>query len=237
MARTFLWVSFFFAAMLSLTAGSALADTLTLENGGTVTGSFTYDATTNAVLAWNFTTTAGGGFGGENYLGPGVAGSGVVVLTNQDGDQVFGFDATQGATGEVDELDIVISCNGVINCAQQATAGNSFAITSGPNFFPSASCPNLGTATGFCIASGLQNQVPGGLIPEDLIGPGNFITITDPTCPTTDSCFTMTLSSTSTGTVFSGSGGGGGNNNVPEPSSLLLSVLGLAAFALRRACS
>lgn len=170
--------------------------------------------------------------GHHRYPGPSpmsiLGSSGAVVLTNQDGDQVFGFDSVQ-SNGNVDELDIVLSCNGVLNCAKQATAGNSFAVPTG---FPP--CPNPGMTTGFCIASGLQHQVPGGLIPEDLISAGNFLTITDPTCPSTDSCFTMTLSTTSTGTVFSGGGGGGNNNGVPEPSTLLLSALGLGALALKR---
>jgi hypothetical protein len=224
LARVAVWL----AALIFFPTGAAMADTLTLQNGGTVTGSFTYDATANSVVSFNFTTTAGGGFGNESYIGPVLGSSGAVVLTNQDGDQVFGFDSVQ-SNGNVDELDIVLSCNGVLNCAQQAAAGNSFAVTTG---FPQ--CPNPGTTTGFCIASGLQNQVPGGLIPEDLISAGNFLTITDPTCPSTDSCFTMTLSTTSTGTVFGGGGGGGNNNGVPEPSTLLLSALGLGALALKR---
>jgi len=231
MVRAFPRVAVFLAACLLLTAGVARADTLTLQNGGTVTGSFIYDMTTNSVVSFNFTTTAGGGFGNESYIGPVLGSSGAVVLTNQDGDQAFGFDDVQ-ANGTVDELDIVLSCNGVANCAEQAISGNSYAVTAGSNMFPSASCPNNGTTTGYCIASGLQNQVPGGVIPEDFIGPGNFITITDPTCPGTDTCFTMTLSTTSTGTVFNG--GGGSNTGVPEPSTLLLSSLGFAALALKR---
>jgi hypothetical protein len=50
--------------------------------------------------------------------------------------------------------------------------------------------------------------------------------------------FTVALSTTSTGTVFSGGGtgnyGGGGNTGVPEPSTPLLSALGLGGLALRR---
>jgi hypothetical protein len=223
MVRAFPRVAVFLVACLLLMAGVARADTLTLQNGGTVTGSFIYDMTTNSVISFNFTTTAGGGFGNESYIGP-VLGSGAVVVSNQDGDQVFSFDSVQ-SDGTVDELDIVLSCGGVLNCAQLAAPNSSFAVTTG---FPP--CPNPG---GKCIASGLQNQVPGGVIPEDLISAGNFITVTDPTCPGTDTCFTMTLSTTSTGTVFNG-GGGTGNNNVPEPSTLLLSALGLGALALKR---
>jgi len=228
-------------AILFLAAGAVFADNLSLVNGGTVTGSFVYDATTNTVVSFDFTTTAGGGFGNESFIGPVSGSSGAVVLTNQDGDQAFGFDSVQ-SNGDVDELDIVLSCNGVANCAEQAVSGDSFAVTAGPDTYPSASCPNLGTTTGFCIASGLQNNVPGGLA-GDLIGPGNFVTITDPACPSTDHCFSLTLATASTGTVFNGSFGGGNNNGgggtpgVPEPSTLVLSALGFAGFALKRAIS
>lgn len=221
MARGFARALVFLVAVFLLVAGGARADnTLSLADGNTVTGSFVYDPTTNSVVSYSFTSTA---YGLSSQWSSSTS-SGSVVLSNQDGDQVFAFDEGQ-SYGAIGELDIVISCGGVLNCAEQASNGNSFAIAAG---YPP--CPNAGTTTGYCIASGDQYSVPECLgTCEDLINPGNFITITDP--PAGD--FTFTLSTTSTGTVFSG----GGTTGVPEPSTLVLSALGLAAFALKRACS
>jgi len=217
------------AVLILFTVGVARADTLSLADGSTVTGSFVYDATTNNVVSFDFTTTGTATFGGESFIGPVSQTSGATVISNQNGDEAFTFDSVQ-SSGFVDELDIVVSCQGVANCVNQSTVGNSFAITAGQ--------PTCGP-TGFCIASGIQNNVPESLS-QDLMTGNNFITITDPTCPSTDHCYTLTLSRTSTGTVFSGNGnnnGGGGTTGVPEPSTLLLSALGFAAFALKRACS
>jgi PEP-CTERM motif len=209
---------------LTCGVGVAMADTLTLSGGGTVNGSFIYDATTNSVVSFNFTTTAAGGFGNEVYNNTNI-GSGAVVLTNQNGDQVFGFDALQASGTEVDELDIVLSCGGVVNCATQASLappGTSFAITAG--------FPPCGTGAGFCIASGLQNSVPGGLQPEDLLSAGNFVTLVDPPpCITGHVCFTATLSTAATGAVFNG-GGTGTGTPVPEPSTLLLLASGIGVL-------
>ncbi len=227
MVRGFTRTASLLAALILLAAGGAMADTLSLADGSTVTGSFIYDATTNSVVSFDFTTSGTATFGGESFVGPVSQSSSAIVLNNLDGDQVFAFDSVQ-SSGFVDELDIVVSCGGVANCVNQATVGNSFAITAGQ--------PTCGT-TGFCIASGIQNNVPESLS-QDLMTGNNFITITDPVCPSTDHCYTLTLSTTSTGTVFSGNNnGGGGNTGVPEPSTLVLSALGFAALALKRAYS
>jgi hypothetical protein len=219
------------ALIIALTfgLGAAKADTLNLVGGGTVTGSFVYDVTTNSVVSFNFTTTAGGGFGNEVFVGnapyTNTSTASAIVLTNQNGDQVFGFDAVQ-ANGEVDELDIVVACGGFANCVQNNpnAKGNSFAIAAG---FPT--CPNPGTSTGFCIASGLQNQVPGSLSGL-LLSAGNFITVDPPPGATQ---YTIALAITPMGSVLTGDGsGGGGPSPVPEPSTVLLLGAGLGAVVI-----
>ena len=224
--------------MLLLLAGSAAADTLDFTNGGTLTGSFVYDATTNTIVSFDFTTTEGSG--GSTFSGPVAGTSGGGILTNQDGDEVIFFDAFQPSqgVGQTDELDIVVSCGGVANCLQQATDGNSFAVVAGPNTYPSTSCPNAGASTGFCIASGEQFDVPEclGSSCQVLLSGNNYITVHDPPSPG-DTLFTMTLATTPIGTVYSGSeSGGGGTVPAPEPSSMLMLSLGLCGlFFLRRA--
>lgn len=208
--------------------GAARAGTLTFTDGGTLTGSFVYDITNGNVVSFNFTSTAGGT---TSTWVNGVNSSGVLFFTNQDGDQGFGFDAVQPNQNTVDELDIVFSCVGTPNCALQATTGNSFAIATG-----AVSCPNPG-GPGFCITSEEQFGVPETLNAVQLSPNQYYVVTTDPTCPSTDSCFTFTLSTIPAGTVFDGgSTGGGGGTGVPEPSTLVLSAFGLAAFALKKIC-
>jgi hypothetical protein len=196
-------------AVTLLGAGNLRADTLSFQNGNTVTGSFVYDPSTNSVVSFNFTSTE---FGGTTFIGAApytnTSTASARVVNNTDGDQVFSFDANETST--TGELNIVISCGGVANCATQGTAGNSFAIVAG---LPA--CPTGAT----CIASGQFFSVPecvGSGCP-DLLSSGNFITIT----AGTNGTLVYALSLASTGTVFNGSGGGG-NNTVPEPSTVLL---------------
>jgi len=237
MVRRFAQNCLFMLVPFLLTAAIVRADqTLSFADGSTVSGSFVYDATTNTITSFSFTSTA---FGGTSFVNSGSCTSTStacsIVLSNQNGDEVLAFDGVQPyqATGE---LDIVLSCGGVANCLSAASVGNSFAVTAG--------VPNCVVgAPGFCIASGQQYSVPECLGNcEDLLAGNNFLTITDP--PSTDTLYTLTLSTTSTGTVYAGNNsggnnnnGGGGNTNVPEPSTLVLSALGFAAFALKRALS
>ena len=222
LARAAVWL----AAFVFFLAGAAMADTLTFANNeGTATGSFTYDATTNKILDYNFSLSSSGtgapiSFGATTYNSADTAiGTSSIVVSNPNGDEVFSFFEIQPSQSRLDEFDIVIACGGVANCVTQATEGNSFAIVSG----------NCGPT---CVSSGEQTGVPENITPSRFLGPNNFINITDPTCPVNDSCFTMSLSTTSTGTILGG--GGGDTTGVPEPSTLLLSALGLGGLALKR---
>src|SRR3974390_1394934 len=106
------------ATILLLVAGAVRADStiLNFTDGQTVSGTFTYDVTTNQIVSWNFTSSE---FGGTTFNSASANGQcfgvpcGGISLTNQNGDVVFGFDAFQpGANngqGATDELDFVIA--------------------------------------------------------------------------------------------------------------------------------
>ena len=229
-SKTLYRIAFLFGAFAAFLLGvsSSRADTtLTFVDGNTVSGHFVYDATTNKIVSFAFTSTA---FGGTTF--DSSTGAGAIVLSNQDGDQVLGFDAGQ-SYGAIGELDIVLSCGGVANCIAQASNGNSFGVTAG---LPNCPDPNS-AATGFCIESGQQYSVPECLgICEDALASNQsiFLDVTDP--PGSDVLYTLTLNTVSTGTVFKGASGptGGSGGNVPEPGTLALSILGLAGAALKK---
>lgn len=218
------------AILILLAAGSARAngvtlgtETLSFQDGSTVTGYFTLNTTNNTLTSWDFTTTAGTLFAAETFASSDAANApSSLIVSNFNGDEVLAFEENQ-ADGTRQELDIAIACGGTINCLTNANLATpqSFALTTG-----TTPCPAPGNP-GFCIVSGLQH-VPEGF-GQNLLNPG-FLNLSDP-----PGSIAFNIDSTAANTVFNG--GGTNNNGVPEPSTLVLSALGLAAFALKRACS
>lgn len=219
LARAAVWM----ASLVFFPMGAAMAngiplgtETLTLLDGSTVTGYFTLDTATNTLTSWDFTTTAGTLFGAETFNSADAAqGASGTIVTNSNGDEVLSFGENQTAIRG--ELDLVIACGGTVNCLTNANLSSpqSFALNTGPQPSP---CPGL-----FCIPSGLQS------VPEGVgmgMNPG-FLNVSDP-----NGQLAFNIDSAATGTVFNG--GGGNNTGVPEPSTLLLSALGLGALALKR---
>jgi hypothetical protein len=219
LVRAAVWM----AALVFFSTGAAMADpintgTLTLffQNGaGTATGFFIYDPATNQITSWDFqlSGSANGAYLASTYNSADVANNaaGAIALPNSNGDQVFSFEENQPNQGGIrDEFDIVMACNGVPNCIANAAVGSSFSIVVSP--VPCA--PNALK----CIPSAEQLNVPNG--PGERFLAGGFFTVTDP-----NGLLAFNLSP---------SGGGGTNTGVPEPSTLFLSALGFAAFALKR---
>lgn len=235
MGRGFAKIAISLGVLFLFTSGIAKASSITLSDGTTVTGSLVYDITTNQILSFDFTTTGTVTYGGQSYIGSApytnTSTSSAVVVTNNDGDQVFSMDALQNnATGPLDELDLVVACGGAANCVTQASAtGTSYALTIG-----APTCPTTG---GFCIESGIQNNVPSSLGID--AATAGFLDVLDPLCSTvstavsassTDECASVTLDATNAYSVFApgtGGTGGGGGTGVPEPGTLPLLLAGL----------
>jgi hypothetical protein len=197
-----------------------------LGDQGTLTGFFELDSTTGAINNWNLTTTDGS-VTGSNYL-PGnqnallpasIIGGTEYVFSDQ-----FNSGLSLGNTPLFNGglLTITVNCEGVSNCLAQASAGQFFTITGGTETFTTWFCSSGGTSCSPSVAA-----------PRILdVSSGAFINVTDPV-----GGLALNLDTTASGTAWtpgSGNPGGGGNTGVPEPSTLLLSALGLGGLALKR---
>jgi hypothetical protein len=216
-------------AMVLMLAGSALANSLppgtqtfTFSDGSTMTGNFIFNTGNNTLTSWAFQYSGGPFSGAETFNSAdttnsaGAAAPSSLLVSNFNGDEVISIEENQ-PDGTRQEFDIAVACGGVANCLTQAAVGSSFAIVSGPT-----PCPPVGTA-GFCIVSGLQ-RVPEGFGQAGLAG-GGFLNVTDP-----NGTLAFNINDTATGTLFNG-GGGTGTTVTPEPGTLPLLTLGLAALA------
>jgi hypothetical protein len=224
MLRRFLRSCICVSVLLICGAGLAKADPITglslaFNGGGTLTGSFQITPGTNTIVSYDLTATNVFGFNGSHEYVNTDASALFGILTNSDGDEVLSFTQNFGNEG-LDELDIVIACNGTVNCLNQATTATpmSFALGS------TTPCANGGT---LCIVSG-ESQVVG-VVTTDL--QAGFLSVSDP--PGT---LALNVTSTAAGTVYSGgtvnTGGGGGTQNMPEPGSLPLLAIGLGGLLI-----
>ena len=184
---------------------------------GTLTGYFVLDST-GAVTSWDLTTTDGS-VDGSHYTtsdaaSPAIVSGGGTAYTFSDhffsGHNLGGDPNIPLYNGGT--LTISVDCGGVANCLAQATPGQFFTITGATETFGTWFCSQGDLSCTNSVAAPRRLDISGGA----------FIDVTDPA---------WNLNATAVGTPGSGSGNTGGNTGVPEPSSLLLSALGLGGLA------
>jgi hypothetical protein len=182
---------------------------------GTLTGYFVLDST-GTITNWDLTTTSGS-VTGSHYtpsdanLPAFVAGGGTVYeFSDQFASGHFLGGDPNSPLFNGGTLTITVDCGGVANCLAQATPGQFFTITGATETF----------GTWFCSQGDLSCTISVDAPRRLDVSGGAFIDVTDPA---------WNLNTTAIGTP--GSGSGTGNTGVPEPSSLLLSALGLGGLA------
>jgi|HubBroStandDraft_2_1064218.scaffolds.fasta_scaffold216170_2 hypothetical protein len=238
------FVILFGLCVLTLGLGqAALADTtytlsgVTFNDGGIVSGTFTVDAS-EAITSWDILTTAGtiansnnyGALPATTYVGaaanPAVAA--ISPLTPTILDVIFTIPSGPPCPG-IDGGGGLGACSGAgLNFW---ISGSSLPTTGPISLIPGMDCPAGMTTPGDCSSYGGGSAEVYLGIPS--IGTSGF------NCPGpsggnyTGACLPYRLITAGELTTGTG-GGGGGNNGVPEPSTLLLSALGFAAFALKR---
>ncbi|HLH05951.1 MAG TPA: hypothetical protein VKW78_01805 [Terriglobales bacterium] len=205
-----LWPAWAFTAFaLVFLTTAARADSITFDDGGTLTGSFTFDATTNTITAWNFFVTGGSAnFSTLTYSNT-VAGS-VASFGGFDGAGFAPF-SFYSPTGGDDPgtafngrtLQFVVPGSPTspsFPASELPGPGQTLQLVlstaSNPN---GATCGSLNTGATACSSEGEEVGF------RNIVSPA-FVDITDPACTGSDTCYTFTYTSI----ALTGGGGGGG---------------------------
>jgi hypothetical protein len=202
------------------------------DDGGTLTGTFTYDATTGSIVNFDLTTTSGSTFGGATYIS-GVSGD-TASIGGFNGASVVDFSFNNTTSGTTlfftvagnPNISGISSITGATGSLQLVTDGSADAAADG--------CTGLGSGFGQPCSAEAGNGFQ-----RNLTTP-SYLNFSDPNCPagvtSTDSCYTVDFTSSPTYTSGSGSGGGG-TTVTPEPSTFLLFALGAGGLLLLRRLS
>jgi hypothetical protein len=200
------------------------------DDGGTLTGTLTYDATTNSIVNFDLTTTSGSSFGGASYIS-GVSGD-TASIGGFNGPGVVDFSFNNTTSGTT--LFFTVAGNPVTSTITGLTGatGSLLLVTNGSADAAADGCTGLGSGFGQpCSAEEGANFTR-------YLDTPSYLNFSDPNCPvgvtSTDACYTVDFTSSPT---YTGGSGSGGTTVTPEPSTFLLFALGAGGLLILRRLS